>query len=574
MMEAKSLTILKHLAQLLRMRKEANSRPYHLFLSSCISLTPSLLRQVCDTDDWRTFCDYLSTLSPCDRLSILSLALQRAPPLEDYLPLARLILAGFFPTILTTNTDSALEDALDGVLVERGMRPYSFQTLIVDRDKDDDIAQALTERDTSIRIVKLHGSVRDGKLPNTFPEVLTLRADLMESVRRYFNQDIVIVGSLAYDNDINREIDRSSRNHIYYVLPHYPTEIDDVVQIIQARGCVAEAHVITGPYGECARFFATLETYTLPGKPAVPLSTNSYALPYLDDPLLVPDASSELPVDTNIPPRADILLVTVTEIETKAVLQVFRQDTDHIYNQYSIGTKIYYELDTMNGGALTFLVQSEMGVSGTGSSLLTVYESIQALGPSSVIMVGIAFGVDSHKQRLGDILVSQQLCGYEHQRHGTAYDGSPTIILRGDRVTASVKLLSSFRSGSLDWSEQPYESRRGRWGRRVDFGAILSGEKLVDNVEFRNQLLALEPQAIGGEMEGFGLYVAAQNARVDWILVKAICDWADGNKSAQKIVPGANGTIRTTSTKTRDQKKAADNAAQFTMHVLRNTRLV
>jgi nucleoside phosphorylase len=573
-MDAISLTILKRLAQLLCMRKEAHSRPYHLFLSSCISLTPSLLRHVCGTDDWRTFYSYLSTLSPRDRQSVLSLALQHAPPLEDYLPLARLILAGHFPTILTTNTDSALEDALDKVSLEQGMRPRSFQTLIVDRDRDEDIVQALTERDTSIRIVKLHGSVRDGKLPNTFPEISTLRAELTESVRRYFNQDIVVIGSLTHDNDINREIARSSPSRIYYVLPRYPTRTDDVVEIIQARGCVAEDYIITSPYGECARFFATLETCILPRKPEIPPSTNSDVLPYLDDPLPVPNTSSEPPVDTNIPLQADILLVTVTEIETKAVLRFFRQNKDYAYKQYFIGTKTYYELDTMNGDALTFLVQSEMGVSGTGSSLLTVHESIQALGPSYVIMVGIAFGFDPHKQRIGDILVSQQLCGYEHQRHGTTHDGSPTIISRGDRVTASVKLLSRFRSGSLDWSEQPHQSRRGHWGKRVEFGAILSGEKLVDNVDFRNQLRALEPQAIGGEMEGFGLYVAAQNARVDWILVKAICDWADGNKSTEKTVPRRNGTTRKVSTKNRDQKKAADNAAQFTMHVLRNTRLV
>src|SRR5215469_1223258 len=112
-MKKEPLTTLTRLAQLLGVRKEANSRPYHLFLSSSISLTPSLLRQVCEKDDWRTFCRYLSPLSLRDRLSILSPVQKHAPPLEDYLALARLMLAGYFPTILTTNTDSALEDALD-----------------------------------------------------------------------------------------------------------------------------------------------------------------------------------------------------------------------------------------------------------------------------------------------------------------------------------------------------------------------------------------------------------------------------------------------------------------------------
>ena len=68
----------------------------------------------------------------------------------------------------------------------------------------------------------------------------------------------------------------------------------------------------------------------------------------------------------------------------------------------------------------------------------------------------------------------------------------------------------------------------------LSFGTILSGAKLVDSMDFRQQLRALEPEAIGGEMEGAGLYVACHDLKVDWILVKAICDFADGQKSRNK----------------------------------------
>ncbi len=55
-------------------------------------------------------------------------------------------------------------------------------------------------------------------------------------------------------------------------------------------------------------------------------------------------------------------------------------------------------------------------------------------------------------------------------------------------------------------------------------------------------------------MEGAALSVAARHYKVDWILVKAICDWADGNKSQSKE---------------QRQKKAALNAVLFTIHVLK-----
>jgi hypothetical protein len=54
-------------------------------------------------------------------------------------------------------------------------------------------------------------------------------------------------------------------------------------------------------------------------------------------------------------------------------------------------------------------------------------------------------------------------------------------------------------------------------------------------------------------MEGAGLYVACLAAKKDWILVKAVCDWADGNKCEDK---------------TERQLKAARNAAHFVWHAL------
>ncbi len=54
-------------------------------------------------------------------------------------------------------------------------------------------------------------------------------------------------------------------------------------------------------------------------------------------------------------------------------------------------------------------------------------------------------------------------------------------------------------------------------------------------------------------MEGMGLYDAASEKHVDWILIKAICDWADGNKGRNKD---------------ENQQLAAENAARFVLHVI------
>jgi tetratricopeptide (TPR) repeat protein/nucleoside phosphorylase len=231
----------------------------------------------------------------------------------------------------------------------------------------------------------------------------------------------------------------------------------------------------------------------------------------------------------------NVLLVTATSVEARAVLTSFSRTSETQLERQFIGNKTYYPLGTI-GGANIYMVQTEMGTGTPGGALLTVRKGIQDLSAVAVIMVGIAFGTRSDKHKLCDILVSKQIQQYEPQR--VTPDGP---IPLGDKVSASPHLLDKFRSGLLDWNQDEMP---------VHFGLILSGEKLVDDLEFRRQLVAREPKAIGGEMEGAGLYVAAQDAEVHWILVKAICDWADGEKDDKH------------------QHKAAENAAAFTRHVI------
>src|SRR6266851_4705982 len=147
---------------------------------------------------------------------------------------------------------------------------------------------------------------------------------------------------------------------------------------------------------------------------------------------------------------ADVLLVTATNFEGQAVLRLFEGELGHPCERHFIGDKTYFELGVISG-ARVFMVQTEMGTGGPGGAALTVHTGIEALSPSAVIMVGIAFGIDPNKQRIGDILVSRQLLGYELQRVGTDSDGQVVIQLRGDRPSASTRLLDRFRGGLFEW---------------------------------------------------------------------------------------------------------------------------
>jgi len=238
----------------------------------------------------------------------------------------------------------------------------------------------------------------------------------------------------------------------------------------------------------------------------------------------------------------DVLLVTVTHVETQMLLDEFAREFQRPFTRRFAGDITYFSLGEI-GGAHTLLVQSDMGTGGPSGATLTVAASIEALRPAAIIMVGIAFGMDTQRQSIGDILVARQILAYELQRVGTGPDGEPRIIPRGAQPDSSTLLLGRFRSGAIDWTGAP-----------VHFGLILSGDKLVDQLDFREQLRSLAPEAVGGEMEGAGLYAAAQRQKVDWILVKAVCDYADGQKDLDKA---------------KHQATAARNAASFVLHILR-----
>jgi nucleoside phosphorylase len=222
------------------------------------------------------------------------------------------------------------------------------------------------------------------------------------------------------------------------------------------------------------------------------------------------------------PPRADVVLVVATDIEYDSVVKVFDANGYPVRRTEFSDVNIY-EMFGAIAGADIALLRCSMGAGGPGGAALTVAEAIDHLHPTSVIMAGIAFGIDPTQQSIGQVLVSTRVFDYELRREGTDVAGRLLSVDRGARPEASPRLLSRFRGAHL----AAYEIASTE-------GLLLSGDKLVDNVDYRDQLTALAPDAIGGEMEGFGVYSAAARRNVDWVVVKAICDWADGRKRVRK----------------------------------------
>jgi nucleoside phosphorylase len=239
--------------------------------------------------------------------------------------------------------------------------------------------------------------------------------------------------------------------------------------------------------------------------------------------------------------KTDLLLVTVNDIESQAVLSAFKDATGQDAVSVKIDDRLYNNLGVVNGTQVYHAI-SEMGSGGPGAMQQTSEKAVRALNPVAVIAIGVGFGVDESKQGIGDVLISIQLSLYELVKKKKKMQRQ-----RGDKPHASPWLINHFKVAKAGWENA-----------EVHFGLMLTGEKLIDEIDYRNQLLKVEPEAIGGEMEGAGLYVTCLDYKIDWIVLKAICDWADGTKSRNKK---------------KRQEKAAKNACDLLIHALKKAPL-
>lgn len=217
-----------------------------------------------------------------------------------------------------------------------------------------------------------------------------------------------------------------------------------------------------------------------------------------------------------------LLIVTATDLETeilhsklKAIpgeeklLVAHHEERTYykgIFGEYSC---IHVQCDTM-------------GSIGATSSIITVREAIRLIKPKATVMIGIAFGIDDKEQKIGDVLVANSIIPYDFKKITPEKS-----TVRANAVPTSTLLINKFKN-ARGW-EYHLDSRKAN----KIIAPVFSGEELINSIDRRNELTLFNEQAKGGEMEGAGLYAAA-NGQTEWILVKGICDFADGNKDENK----------------------------------------
>jgi len=202
-------------------------------------------------------------------------------------------------------------------------------------------------------------------------------------------------------------------------------------------------------------------------------------------------------------PGIDVLLLVATTVELRAACSALSPIDGEALLLCFYRDDVAYYVGRL-GVAFTVAVMSRMAADSAGGSLVVAKNAIALTRPAAVIAVGIAFGANPAKQTIGDVLVASQIINYELQRVQPGRS-----ISRGSRPETGQLLGNLFREVT-DWEFKNIEGG----DCRVEFGPVLSGAKLIDDIDYKLKLLKDQKDAIGGEMEGTGVYAAVRDATV------------------------------------------------------------
>lgn len=245
-------------------------------------------------------------------------------------------------------------------------------------------------------------------------------------------------------------------------------------------------------------------------------------------------------------PIVDSLVLTPLDEEWRSVMPVLGPDDSAVYTK-PVGS-ITYSLWTVPfegpAGQGDYLVSgASMGRRTPGQAYAAVFskQAVDTWKPARVVLLGIAGSLESQRLRLGDVVVAEQIFGYEvEDAVGRGYKFRPTVYqtdaLGLDRVRAFFNHKPTYQKWqALCLQAAPTHGLKNvRRPPELHIESVGSGNKVVKSVTFARKLRKEVAAAITAvEMEGHGLHRALclEADRRDSLMIRGVSDYADGNKT-------------------------------------------
>ncbi|XP_044185241.1 uncharacterized protein LOC114975705 [Acropora millepora] len=158
------------------------------------------------------------------------------------------------------------------------------------------------------------------------------------------------------------------------------------------------------------------------------------------------------------------------------------------------------------------LVNCSIGAATPGGSLTVVQNAVRVLGPMAVFSVGTCISLDVEKARIGDVVISSRLTTTE-----------------GFKTPASPRLFSLAQDAPYGW-EAPLK-HPDEWEIEVRCNGEILSQSLREKCQY-DDICEQYPEAIAIETEGKGVYAAAYDANIEWVIVKGVASYFRQSQSA------------------------------------------
>lgn len=141
------------------------------------------------------------------------------------------------------------------------------------------------------------------------------------------------------------------------------------------------------------------------------------------------------------------------------------------------------------------------------------------LYPTTIISLGICFGIDENRQVLGDTYISNKIYPYFM---GAKWDEKGYFVSDNHMFRLNSNLYGRIKSEILDTNVLK------TLDFNTDFGNYITGEAVISNKDVRDIFVGITTQDVSaGDMESYGLFkeCCGRNVIIPCLTVKSICDW-------------------------------------------------
>jgi nucleoside phosphorylase/CheY-like chemotaxis protein len=229
------------------------------------------------------------------------------------------------------------------------------------------------------------------------------------------------------------------------------------------------------------------------------------------------------------------ILTALRKTELDAVLNL---PCGWIELEHDDESNIYYagEYTDSSGNVKTVVATScpRMGVAASSSLAMKVCEEFS---PDIIIMSGIAAGI-SGKVNIGDILVADPCWDWGSGKI-TYKDGKVKFLSAPHHMGIKQKYRTFFQNVSArrTFLDEIYGAWKGpgKPAHVLDLhvGPVATGSVVLEDPATVEAIKEQHREVIGVEMEGYGVFSAAQysSSDVEPLVVKSVCDFADPDKN-------------------------------------------